>query len=103
MYVGPGSSNKRDKKAAGKLQEHMEKESVKSGDSKISRSTAGRFEGKYKVGDKTTGGAIVKEVVETDWKFTEKDKKGNGYYVCLKCQKKDVRNDNRKYHHCKGL
>jgi len=34
----------------------MEKESVRSGESMISRSTIGRFEGKYKIGDKTSSG-----------------------------------------------
>jgi len=45
----------------------MENESLKSGDSKISRSTAGRFEGKYKVGDKTQSGATIKEINEEAW------------------------------------
>jgi len=60
----------------------MEKESVRSGESMINRNTAGRFEGKYKVGDKTTSGTIIKVVVETDWNFIEKDKKGNSIYLC---------------------
>jgi len=51
MYVGPGSGNKRDEKAAGKLQGQMEKESVRSGESMISRSTNGRFEGSTKFGE----------------------------------------------------
>jgi hypothetical protein len=37
--------------------------------SEVSRSSSGRFEAKYKVGDKTTSGALVKEVVEEDWQF----------------------------------
>jgi len=41
MYVGPGSGNKRDEKAAGKLQEQMEKESARSGTSKISNKSFG--------------------------------------------------------------
>jgi len=45
MYVGPSSEKKRDGKASNKIQEQMEKESVKSGASKIGRSTNGRFEG----------------------------------------------------------
>ena len=63
MYLSPGSSDKkRDNKATDKerKQEQMETESIRSGESMISRSTAGRFEGKYKVGDKTTSGAIIK-------------------------------------------
>ena len=60
----------------------MERESQLSG---VSRSTAGRFEAKYKVGDKTGSGALVKEVIETDWKFINKDKKGNSSYLCVKC------------------
>ena len=32
--------------------------------SEVSRSSSGRFEAKYKVGDKTTSGALVKQVVE---------------------------------------
>jgi len=37
MYVGPRSEKKRNEKATEKLQEHMEKESVRSEDSKISK------------------------------------------------------------------
>jgi hypothetical protein len=46
MYVGPGS-NKRDNKAANKniQQEHMEKESMRSSESKISRITNGNKSG----------------------------------------------------------
>jgi len=102
MYVGPSSGNKRDKKEAGKLQGQMEKESVRSGESMASRNTVGRFEGKYKVGDKTSSGALIKEVIESDWKFIEKDKKGNSYYKCLKCSNAiRVRKEHRKTHNCK--
>jgi hypothetical protein len=102
ICVGPGSGNKRDEKASEKLQEQMEKESVRSVESMISRNTAGRFEGKYKVGDKTASGALIKEVIESDWKFTEKDKKGNSYYKCLKCDHAPkARKDHRKTHSCK--
>ena len=102
MYVGPGSGNKRDEKAAGKLQEQMEKESVRRGESMISRSTTGRFEGKYKVGDKTMSGAIIKEVNEDDWQQVVKDKKGNTYYKCLHCDKASrVMKSDRKLHGCK--
>jgi hypothetical protein len=53
--------------------------------SKVSRSTTGRFEGKYKVGDKTPSGVIVKEIKEEQWQFLTKDKKGNNFYRCLTC------------------
>jgi hypothetical protein len=65
-------------------------------------SKSGRFEAKYKVGDITSNGATIKEVKEEDWKFVERDKKGNGYYKCLKCQnEKRVLKSNRKIHACK--
>jgi len=80
----------------------MEKESVRSGESKASRSTNGRFEGKYKVGDKTASGALIKKIVESDWEFVEKDKKGNAYYKCLKCEHAlKTRKDDRKKHGCR--
>ena len=53
-------TRKRDNKAAIKLS---------GATSEVSRSSSGRFEAKYKVGDKTTSGALVKEVVEEDWQF----------------------------------
>jgi hypothetical protein len=46
---------------------------MKSEASKISRSTNGRFEAKYQVGDRTASGALVKKVKEEDWEFTKKD------------------------------
>jgi hypothetical protein len=52
MYVGPGSEKKRNEKASGKLQEQMEKESMRSGDSRINRSTSG---------------AIIRAIVEEEW------------------------------------
>jgi len=64
------------------------------------RSTAGRFEGKYKVGDKTASGALIKEVIESDWEFTGTDKKYNKLYMCKLCNKKEVRTDNRRVHKC---
>jgi hypothetical protein len=72
---GNGSSGlkKRDEKAGEKAQERqdkLEKQAGMSGDSKVSevsRSTNGRFEGKYKVGDKATDGSIIREVKEDDW------------------------------------
>jgi hypothetical protein len=46
-------------------EENWEIESMKSStNSIISRSTNGRFTGKYNVGDKTPGGNRVKEVLE---------------------------------------
>ena len=107
LNCGPQKEKKRDNKAVDKEQEKqnkMEKESQRSGESNISgisRSTNGRFEGKYKVGDKTASGAFIKEVVETDWNFIEKDKKGNKFYQCLKCEKKEVRGHHRSVHSCK--
>lgn len=56
----PQVDKKRDVKADKKQQEKLERESQRSGESKVSRSTAGRFEAKYKVGDKTGSGALVK-------------------------------------------
>jgi len=41
MYVGPDSGNKRDEKATENLQEQMEKESVKSGASRVSNKSFG--------------------------------------------------------------
>jgi hypothetical protein len=49
---------KRDSKAATKSSKAL---------SEISRSTNGRFEAKYKIGEKTASGACVKEVIESDW------------------------------------
>jgi hypothetical protein len=68
---------------------HRKRESkaaTKSGaQNEISRSSLGRFEAKYKVGDKTASGAIIKDVTEKDWLFVERDTNGNSYYKCLKC------------------
>ena len=61
-------SKKRETKAIDKddmRSEHSEKTN------KTSKS--GRFEAKYKVGDRTTSGAMIKEVREEDWKFVRKD------------------------------
>jgi len=69
--------------------------------SDISRSSLGRFEPKYKVGDKTASGAIIKEVNEEEWKLVSKDKKGNKSYQCLKCSKQPIRGDHRSVHGCK--
>jgi hypothetical protein len=86
-------------------QDKLEQQSARSGESqhsKISRSTIGRFEGKYKVGDRTAGGAVIKEVREEDWEFVEKDKKGNSYYKCIKClNAARIRKEHRKTHTCK--
>jgi hypothetical protein len=83
----------------------LEKQSQRSGGSnfsKVSRSTNGRFEGKYKVGDKAADGSIIKEVIEEQWEFVEKDKKGNSYYKCVECSNASrVRKENRKKHACK--
>ena len=104
--LGLPPQKKRDEKAAEKekrqQQEQMENESMRSGESMISRSTNGRFEGKYKVGDKTASGVLVKEVIENDWEFIGKDKKGNRYYKCLKCDRAPkTRKEHRKIHSCK--
>ena len=65
-------------------------------------SKSGRFEAKYKVGDKTVSGAIIKEVREEDWEFINKDRKGNSYYKCLKCDHAPKRRkDGRNKHSCK--
>jgi hypothetical protein len=74
MHVGPGSEKKkRDNKIVEK-QERMEKESMRSGDSKIS------------VGSKLSNRATVKEVREEDWNLTDrKDKNNNKFYKCKHC------------------
>ena len=41
MYVGPGSEKKRDEKAAVKMQEQMDKESIRSEASRISNKSFG--------------------------------------------------------------
>ncbi len=105
LFGKNGSNKKSDAKAAGKQLDKLEQQSVRSGDTinnSISRSTNGRFEAKYKVGDKTASGAIIKEIREEDWQLVEKDKKGNGYYKCLKCSRAPkTRKDDRKKHCCK--
>ena len=69
---------------------------------KVKRGGDGKFEGMYKVGDKTASGAIIKEVREEDWQLVEKDKKGNSYYKCLMCHNAaKVLKSNRKTHSCK--
>lgn len=71
--------------------------------SSMIRSTNGRYEAKYtKVGQKTGGGNVVKEVEEENWRWTHRDK-GNSYYDCKKegCNKTNVRKDARKFHCCK--
>lgn len=74
-----------------------------SSNSCISRTTNGRFEGKYKIGDKTVAGNLIKEVNKDDWEFVRKDNKGNSYYKCKKkgCNKASVRKDARRIHSCK--
>jgi hypothetical protein len=68
----------------------------------ISRSTNGRFEAKYKVGDRTASRSIIKEIREENWQQVDKDKKGNAYYKCLKCNHAPkTRKDDRKKHCCK--
>ena len=52
------------KKGELKQYNNLEQQSMNSGKSKVSRSTSGRFEGKYKVGDKTASGAIIKDIRE---------------------------------------
>ena len=95
--VDGGNNKKRDAKAADK----EDNASVRSGKTNKT-SKSGRFEAKYKVGDKTASGAIIKEVGEEDWQFFEKDKKGNCYYKCLVCLNAvKVRKDHRKTHNCK--
>ena len=72
MYVGPGSlEKKRNEKIAGKLQEQMEKESMRSGESKTSF-----------CGNMGKPGTIF---VINDVSFTvlnEKDAKGNRMVLC---------------------
>ena len=73
----------------GDKQERLEKESVKSGCSKVS---------KYSVGNKLPSGAIVKEVKENDWEFVKREG-GRDWFVCKHC-KKVFRKDARKTHSC---
>lgn len=67
------------------------------------RTSDGRFEAKYGIGDKTTSRAIIKEVREEDWEFQERDKKGNSYYKCLRCFKSRILKSDRKKHACKTV
>ena len=68
------------------------------------RNSNGRFEGKYKVGDKTASGAIIKEIKEEEWKEVAKDQKGNRYFKCLNCLKAPrVLKSDRKKHSCRGV
>ena len=108
---GKQQEKKRGEKAAGTdkvRQEKMETESRRSGISnisKVSRSTNGRFEGKYKIGDKAANGSVIKEIKEDDWELlSEKDKKGNSYFKCLHCTKAPrVLKSDRKKHSCKQV
>jgi hypothetical protein len=71
-------------------------------DTEINRTIKGRFEAKYKIGDKTSSGNLIKEVSEEDWKFIEKDKYSNSYYKCVRCTKAcRVLKGDRKKHSCK--
>ena len=66
------------------------------------RDVTGRFKQKYKIGEKAQDGSIIKEVIEENWKFVDKDKKGNSYFKCLKCEKAaKVLKSDRKKHTCK--
>ena len=38
------------------------------------------------MGDKAADGSIIKEVIDDNWAIVEKDKKGNSYYKCVKCE-----------------
>jgi hypothetical protein len=90
------NKNKRDEKAAGKLQEQMEKESIMSGKSMIS----GSSKVSKAVGSKLSNRAIVKEVQEDNWELTErKDKNSNKFYCCKHCQH-ECRKYDRKTHKC---
>jgi hypothetical protein len=91
-----------------KAGDKLEKRSQRSGGSnfsKVSRSTNGRFEGKYKVGDKAADGSIIKEVKEDEWELQpEKDKKGNSYFKCIRCTKAlRVLKSDRKKHSCRQV
>ena len=95
--AGSDSSKKRYAKAADKDDMRSEHSGKTNQTSK-----SGRFEAKYKVGDNTASGAIIKEVREEDWQLIEKDKKGNCYYKCSGCVNAiKVRKDHRKTHTCK--
>ena len=89
------SNKKREVKKASKEDDAV---SVYSGKTNKT-SKSGRFEAKYKVGDRTTSGSIIKKVREEDWKFVRKDQKGNSYFECVQCSKQ-MRNDNRRTHVC---
>jgi hypothetical protein len=82
-------------KGSSKKREAADKDDTKS----TRTSKSGRFEAKYKVGDRTTSGSIIKEVREEYWKFVRKDQKGNSYFECTQCSKQ-MRNDNRRTHVC---
>jgi len=89
MYVGPSLEKKRDGKAAGKQHEQIEKESVKSGVSRVSNKSFGN----------ALKGAPGTLFVVNGISFTvlnEKDAKGNRMVQC-QCEDK-MRRDNTKRH-----
>ncbi len=56
------------------------------------------------MGDKAADRSTIKEVIEGQWKFVEKDKKGNSYYKCLDCSVAlRVLKSDRKKHACKQV
>ena len=92
-----------DKQVKSEVNKQWETQSL-GGGSNISRSTNGRFEAKYKAGDRTTSGVIIKEITESQWCLIDRDKKGNIVYRCLNCTKAPkVMKSDRKKHSCKGV
>jgi hypothetical protein len=89
MYVSPGSEKKRDNKIADK-QEKLEKESIRSGESmvsKISRSTNGRI------------APLAPWTEHCAWKITgEIDHSRRKYYRCACGKVERIRADNRQRH-----
>jgi hypothetical protein len=74
------------KRQQDKLQESMENQSVTSAISKKSQ--------------RSSSGAIIREVVEKEWEITGKDTKRNVLYKCKLCNKERIFNANRKVHAC---
>jgi hypothetical protein len=104
LAAGEKKREKKQREKEEKKQEHLEKQSQTSHISKISRSDNGRFEAKYKVGDKAADKSLIREVFEEEWQFIERDKHSNCYFKCLKCSKAArVLKGDRKKHSCKGV
>jgi len=89
---------KRDVKADEKeqqRQEKMEHESIRSGDSKVSGTTI-----KSTTTNRSKSGAIIRELVESEWEELGRDKHRNLLFKCLACSKQNIAKSNRSTHAC---